>query len=103
MSTTTQAAVFGAIEAKHTEAKLTLVLDAKYANTGTAYAVGDGSLDAVGHRLRYDFQRGHSIYFTHTSGGNAAAVWSETGGTASWVCPSLDDLVSRVVALLEAR
>lgn len=102
MSTTTQAAVLGAIEDQLHEVKLTLVDDRQHANTGTVYATGGASLDAVGHRLRYTFDR-DSIRFTYPGGGDPAVGWSITGGTASWVCPSLDELVSRVVALLEVR
>lgn len=102
MAATTQGAVLGAIEAKLAEVELTLVNDRRYANTGTVYAVAAGSLDAVGHRLTYDFQDYGHVGFRDEVGDYAAA-WSKTGGTAPFVAPTLDVLVARVVALLEAR
>jgi hypothetical protein len=75
------------------------VNDPQWANTGTVYARPIDSLDAVGARLRYDFQDGR-VSFAQVGSGQTVAVWSTTGGTAPCVSPTLDALVDTVVAAL---
>lgn len=96
-TTDTQSAVLSRIEELLAADDLILVIDRQYANTGTVYATGR-SLDAVGERLSYTFQRG-SVNFNYATGGQPA-VWFSKTGTAPFVAQSLDELVERVAILL---
>jgi len=94
---TTQSQVMDAIAEGLRAADAEAVVDTGWHNDGTIYAVKAGSLDAVGARLQYNFQRERVEY---GNGRGPVAVWSPRKGTKEFCVDTLDELVTRVVALL---
>lgn len=97
METTTQSNVMTAIANRLEDSDLHLVRDGAASNTGQVYATDH--LDPAGAVLTYRFDQGR-VSFGRPNSADPVAVWSLTGGTAPFVCPTVADLVERVVALL---